>query len=93
MKYGSWRLALLIPILALSWTTGLFTAPSADCAGCSRAENYKPVYGGCRAQAGSVCYYCEYTSGGGGYSVCGENTSGSVSLCIDYQDLPPLPNF
>lgn len=48
--------------------------------------------GGCYAKTGSVCYYCEY-SRGGGYSVCGENASGSVSLCIDYQDLPNLPEF
>lgn len=43
---------------------------------------------GCRAQEGSVCYYCEYSHPKGGYSVCGENEAGDIQYCIDFDDIP-----
>jgi hypothetical protein len=93
MKSWSWRLAVLTLALATFWGAGLFTTPNAQGDGCSRVENYMPIVGGCRFKEGSVCYYCEYSGSGGGYSICGENVDGSLSLCLDFQDLPPLPNF
>jgi hypothetical protein len=93
MKQWLWRIILLTPVLAVCWATGLFTTPSAQGDGCSRAEGYAPTRGGCSLKKGSVCYYCEYSGSGGGYSICGENVDGSLSLCLDFQDLPPLPNF
>lgn len=59
--------------------------------GCSRAEDHAPSFGECVSMTGSICYYCEYANPGGGYTVCGEDESGSVARCIDYQDLPPYP--
>lgn len=87
------RLAVLTLALAVCWSGGLFTALSAQGDGCSRVEGYKPISGGCQFNPGSVCYYCEYSNPGGGYSVCGENEGGSISICLDFQDLPPLPEY
>ena len=83
------RTALLILPAALAGLA-LF-APGglrSDSSGCSRMENRRPVSGGCIFSGGEVCYHCEYARSGGGYSVCGENESGEVSLCIDYDDIP-----
>jgi hypothetical protein len=60
-----------------------------DSSGCSRREGMLAVRGGCVSSSpDSVCYHCEYARSGGGYSICGENVSGDVSLCIDYDDIP-----
>lgn len=93
MKIWSRSILTVALTLTVLGALTLLGASRAQGSGCSRAEGHQPVVGGCAARAGSVCYYCEYPSSGGGYSICGENVSGSVSLCIDFQDLPPLPNF
>jgi hypothetical protein len=63
----------------------------ADASGCTRHVNRTPALSTCQWSPGSVCYYCEY-SHSSGYTVCYEYEAGG-GFCIDYQDIPPWPDF
>jgi hypothetical protein len=82
--------AALLTGLLLWEVSGRSGRVMAAASGCSRQDNTKPSVTGCVTSMGNACYECEYTSGGGGYSVCYENESGETSFCTDYQDMPPF---
>jgi hypothetical protein len=79
------KLALTLFLTAAGFLGGASPGQS-NASGCSWYQG-SPGYGGCRPGGGS-CYECEY-SYGSAHTKCWENADGSVSYCIDYQDIQP----
>lgn len=82
--------AFLLVALALTFTAAAPRPSGQKNVGCSREDNLdgsstRPSSLGC-ITGGGGCYDCLY-SGAGGYTECFENPDGTISICIDFQNV------